>query len=264
MIEIISYYILLALVGFLIGLLVISLGAGGGGGLFVPILIVVFGVEPSIAVVTTLVTIIPVTIIGSFGHFRDRNIDTKIGLIFGFGGIVGAIIGAKLSVLIPGIILSKILGIFLLSMGVFMILSKRNKKEDTSDIKSSTQNHLYKYKNFVIGIPIGMISGLMTSLFGSGGTSPVIGGLYILGYSATSIIGTSVFITMITATTAIIGHISFGHFDLLLTLFLCVGASCGALFGPKLLHKVKKKTLEKIFGPAFALIMFAMAILLIL
>ena len=50
--------ILLPLFGFIIGL-VVSMFGGGGGGFYVPVLILIFGVTPQIAVATSLASVYP-------------------------------------------------------------------------------------------------------------------------------------------------------------------------------------------------------------
>ncbi len=56
--------IFLPLIGFLIGLMVTTLG-GGGGGLYVPVLTLFFGVPIQVAVATSLATVLPTTAVGA-------------------------------------------------------------------------------------------------------------------------------------------------------------------------------------------------------
>lgn len=88
--------ILLPLFGFVIGLLVTTLG-GGGGSLYVPIL-TLFGVTPHVAVATSLATVLPTTAAGAYSHHRMGNIDIRKGLILGVGGIIGTLIGHMLQI----------------------------------------------------------------------------------------------------------------------------------------------------------------------
>ncbi len=74
--------ILLPLVGFLIGLLVTTLGRGGGS-LYVPILTLFFGEPPQVAVATSLATMLPTTAVGAIFHYRLGNVDIRTGLILG-------------------------------------------------------------------------------------------------------------------------------------------------------------------------------------
>jgi uncharacterized membrane protein YfcA len=81
-------YILLPLVGFLIGLLVISLG-GGGGMFYVGVLTAFFNIPPAIAASTSLATMIPAVALGSYSHWKAGNVNMKVGSIMLAGGMVG-------------------------------------------------------------------------------------------------------------------------------------------------------------------------------
>ena len=123
--------IFIPLFGFIIGALVSTLG-GGGGGLFVPVLTLIFGVPTQVAVATSLASVLPTTAVGAFSHYREGNVDIRTGLILGIGGIVGTVIGAHIANMIPSILLRKILGVFTLIMMIPMVFSalKRRKKGD--------------------------------------------------------------------------------------------------------------------------------------
>ena len=93
--------IALPIVGFLIGLLIISLG-GGGGGIYVGILTAFFNVPPAIAAATSLATIIPTTTIGTISHWKAGNVNRTLGLIMIIGAGVGAIVGSLCSDFLRG------------------------------------------------------------------------------------------------------------------------------------------------------------------
>lgn len=263
MIDSFYIFIFLPIIGFIIGLLVTMWGAGGGG-LYVPLLILLFGVEPQVAVATSLITIIPVTLIGSASHWKERNLNLKIGILFGIGGLVGALFGIYLSSFLLGPILEQIIAIFLISIAFLMLFggkSKFNKIQYKDTIQSIPKINI---RTFLIGIFFGFISGLMSGIAGLSGSPAIIGGLYLLNYPLETVVGTSVFVTLLNATSASIGYGWFGHFDLMLTLLLSIGASIGAFFGPKLLNKIKGKTLEKIYVPIFVGVMIVMSVMMLL
>jgi uncharacterized membrane protein YfcA len=111
----------LPFIGFLIGLLIISLG-GGGGGIYVGVLTAFFNVPPAIAAATSLATIIPTTIIGTVSHWRAGNVDIRLGLTMMGGAVVGAMAGSSCSGLLPQNLYMKLTGILLLLLGVQMIV----------------------------------------------------------------------------------------------------------------------------------------------
>ena len=81
--------ILLPVFGFLIGLLIISIG-GGGGAFYVGILTAVFNMPPAVAASTSLATIIPTTAIGALSHAKAGNVNLRVGRVMMIGALTGA------------------------------------------------------------------------------------------------------------------------------------------------------------------------------
>ena len=104
-------YLLLPLIGFIIGLAGTMLG-GGGGFFFLPILTLLLGVPPHIAVATSLAATIPIGFVGSIEHYRKGNVDTKTGLLFAVAGIVGAFAGTGMSKMLTGRQLKVAFGVY--------------------------------------------------------------------------------------------------------------------------------------------------------
>ena len=86
--------ITLALVGFIVGIL--SSISGLGGGFMVVPLLIYLGREAKLAVGTSFVFILVVAISSIISHYRLENVDIKMGLTLGFGGIIGAQIGPQI------------------------------------------------------------------------------------------------------------------------------------------------------------------------
>jgi len=130
-------YILLPIVGFLVGLLIISLG-GGGGAVYVGILTAFFNIPPAIAASTSLATTIPTTAVGTFRHWKAGNVNWRLGLTMLVGGVVGSIIGSLFSGLLPQKLYNKLTGLILLLLAVQMLVSFLKKKKaaaETSPVK---------------------------------------------------------------------------------------------------------------------------------
>lgn len=258
------HLILLPLFGLLIGLVVSMLG-GGGGGFFVPVLILIFGVTPQVAVATSLASVLPTTAVSTVGHFRQGNIDLRTGLILGIGGIIGTLIGANIANNIPHTLFQKILGIFALIMIIPMLKSivqrhqkLKEKNEDKEEILTLTG------PKRVIASFFGAASGLLAGVFGVGGTPPIVAGLYSLGLPAVMVVGTSVFVLIFNSIAGIGGFYLLGQLDMTLIIPLGGGAAVGAFIGPILLKKINSKTFEKIYGPVIVSIMVIFGLGLIL
>ena len=98
--------------GFGAGFLSGTIGIGGGL-LFVPTMTVGLRVSQAIAQGTSLVAIIPTAIVGGVSHLLRGNVLVRPALMMGGGGVVGAIIGALVAVDVPGPILARVWGGFL-------------------------------------------------------------------------------------------------------------------------------------------------------
>jgi uncharacterized protein len=244
--------IFLPLFGFLIGLFVSMLG-GGGGGLYVPVLTLLFGIPTQVAVATSLASVLPTSAAGAFSHHREGNIDIHTGLILGIGGIVGTLVGAYVANMIPSILLRKILGVFTLIMMIPMVYSALKRRKNNDEGKKGDEGKKESTRltgpKRVIASFFGVAGGLMAGVFGISGTPPVVAGLYSLGLPAVLVVGTSVFVLIFNSVAGIGGYFLLGRLDLTLIILLGGGAVVGAFLGPKLLKKIDPMTIEKIYAP---------------
>lgn len=113
-------------VAVVLGVLV-GLGAAfsglGGGFLMVPLLIGL-GFTPQRAVGTAFLAILVISLSAVVAHGRLANIDWRLGLLLGAGGIAGAQVGARLLQSVPAPVFHKIFGSILLGLAVWMFLRK--------------------------------------------------------------------------------------------------------------------------------------------
>ena len=242
-----------------------SMFGGGGGGFFVPVLILIFGVTPQVAIATSLASVLPTTAVSTISHFRQGNVDIRTGLILGIGGIIGTLIGANIANIIPPNLLQKILGIFTLIMIIPMLRSliQRHKQLKGKNADKDVKLTLTGFKR-VIASFFGVAGGLLAGVFGISGTPPIVAGLYSLGLPAVMVVGTSVFVLIFNSIAGIGGFYLLGRLDLTLIILLGGGAAVGAFIGPLLLKKINPKTFEKIYGPVLVstMVIFGLSLLL--
>jgi hypothetical protein len=254
--------ILLPVVGFLVGFLV-SLVGGSGGVFYVPLLIVGFGIDPRIAVTTSLATMVPTSIIGSLSHREKGNLNIRAGLIFGLSGMCCALLGVYFSSRISTGNLETIMGIVLMALSIPMAMETIRRIRSTKEPERKKKPGLVKHKN-PIGVAFGAMSGFMSGLLGLSGLSFVVTGMYFLGYSASTVIGTSVFVLLFNTVAGLAGYVWIGQFNIFLILLLAVTASVGAFIAPKVLSKIKSNLLERIYGPLFVVVLIAFGLTLVL
>ena len=124
----------------LIGLVsgIVSGTGMGGGTILIFLLSFLIGIEQHIAQATNLIFFIPTSIVAIIVNLKNKNIDMKLALFISIFGILGAIIGASISIHIDVGILKKCFGIFLAMIAIHEIYSiykiyikqyKNNKKK---------------------------------------------------------------------------------------------------------------------------------------
>jgi len=252
----------LPLVGFLVGLLGTLIGGGGGGFFFIPILTILFGVPAQVAVATSLAATLPICIVGSIGHYRNDNIDVRLGLIMAGAGILGALGGASFTSMITHKQLIICYGSYAIVIALLMIRSIRNKKKD--EVNGVGQYEDPKFIQVAKGTFFGFLAGVITATFGTTGATPAQAGLLAMRKPVKVVIGTSLMVVMANTTSALGAHFLVGEIDLTLVYFLTAGTILGALIGPKLLKGAK---LERIDGPirlwyALGMILFGIVMII--
>jgi len=240
-------------------LLIISLG-GGGGAVYVGILTVFFNIPPAIAASTSLATTIPTTAVGTFSHWKARNVNWRFGLTMLIGGVVGSIIGSLCSGLLPEGLYNKLTGLILVLLAVQMLVSYINKKKRGKNDAPVVQT---KRSDIIKAVCFGLLGGVMSGLVGLSGGGPIVAGLMILGCPALETVGTSVLVLLGIAVTGFLAHLSLGSIDWQLVGLLSIGTMCGAFVGPLLLKRIDKRKLEKVLQPALFIMIVAMGGVLI-
>jgi len=115
-------------------------GIGMGGGTILIFLLNMFtGLEQHIAQATNLIYFIPTAISAIIVNYRNKNIDTKLSIYVSVCGIIGAIIGALISINMDVNKLRKFFGIFLAIIAIHEIytLYKEYKLHRKRNNKSS-------------------------------------------------------------------------------------------------------------------------------
>ncbi|MGQ1889481.1 sulfite exporter TauE/SafE family protein [Thermophagus sp. OGC60D27] len=252
-------FLWLPLIGFIIGF-----GAsvtGGGGGFFIlPVLILMFHVPGPIAVTTSLAATIPVCLAGSWSHYRQKNIDLQIALVFILTGIAGSLVGAWLTNLVSSSLFQAIFGFYCLILALQMLYIRHRQKRNTQ--KSETKS-FFQGKRAQSAV-YGFLAGIVTGMFGTSGTAPVLAGLLALQLPLKIVAGTSLLVVTTNTFSALGAHLLVGRIDMTLILFLTGGTLLGALLGPRRLARVKTDRFEdKVrFWYALALALFGIGIVI--
>lgn len=101
----------LIVVGIVIGVAAGLFGVGGGV-LVVPILVALFGVSDLIAKGTSLLAVVPVSIVGSAANLRARLLKPLDGLVIGAAAVAASFGGAAIAFALPPVVSSMVFGVF--------------------------------------------------------------------------------------------------------------------------------------------------------
>ena len=237
--------------GFMAGLLGV-----GGGIVMVPALYYAFTVlefdivtRMHLSVGTSLAIIIPTSIISTMTHREYDAVDFKMVRSFGVFILAGVICGTFLAVNLKTPSLVLFFSIFTLIVGLFFIFLREKLVDNPKQISAIVKN--------ISGVVIGFISVPL----GIGGGSLMVPFMRTFGYDIRKSIGTAAavgFLIALTGTiTMIIGGkiidnvntpFSVGYINLLGFAVFVPVTMIMARIGAKVVHKIDKKLLSKIFG----------------
>jgi len=116
-------FALLALMGFIIGIITGLLGAGGGF-LIIPALVLFVRLPMKTAVGTSLLIIAINSLFGFLFSLKQFEYDWKLLILFTLIAIIGILIGNKLADKVSSKVLKKGFGWFILVMGIYIIIKE--------------------------------------------------------------------------------------------------------------------------------------------
>jgi uncharacterized membrane protein YfcA len=236
-----------ALVGLLIGFL-IGLTGMGGGSLMTPVMILVLGVKPLIAVGTDLAYGAVTRIVGGAVHMRQGTVHRRTAYLLAAGSVPATIVGVGLITrirnadprvvdvfLVHAIAWALILvGAVLLAKPLVTDLAPRLGLRASSawrdDLRSAGERHLWLLPT--IGACVGFLVGL-TSV--GAGTLIIVALLFLYPrWQSKDLVGTDVFHAAILVSAASIAQLAAGNVNVPMMLSLLVGALPGVLIGSRL------------------------------
>ena len=233
-------YFLAVLIGLSLGLL-----GGGGSILTVPILVYALNIDAKTSIALSLAIVAVTSLIGVFGHIRNKNIDFKVAGIFTPSAMIGTFLGAKLSAYISGQVQLIAFSIIMLIAAIFMI--KNNRKDEVSAPEKVEIENI-KLKYFMI-IAEGLVVGIITGLVGVGGGFLIVPALVLMtGISMKRAIGTSLLIISLKSFSGFIGYIGIVEIPWLFLLKFTLFSGAGILVGRYLVKFISQKRLKSSFA----------------
>ncbi|MFN8017934.1 MAG: sulfite exporter TauE/SafE family protein [Acidimicrobiales bacterium] len=230
-------------VGFIVGLT-----GMGGGALMTPLLVLVFGINPSAAVASDLVAAVIMKPVGGAVHLRRGTVDMRLVRLL----VVGSVSAAFLSVWL----LSRLQdpealdSVVKTSVGVALLLASTAMLAKSAFSKRPTvpgalgQLHLHPARTVAIGVFGGAVVGL-TSV-GSGSLMMVLLMLLYPTLASKELVGTDLVQAVPLVAAAAAAHLLFGNVELGLTTSLVVGAVPAVYLGARISSKAPDRIIRPI------------------
>lgn len=276
------------------GLVIVALGAltgllsgafGVGGGFLTTPLLIFYGVPPTVAAASAASQVTGASVSGVFAHRRRGGVDYQMGGVLVAGGAIGSGIGAIVFRLLEQIgqidtVINVLYVVLLGSIGTLMakesIQTMRASRSGTTLPARKRRHHpmvaslplrwrFYRsglYISPLAPLLLGVVTGMLTMLMGIGGGFVLVPAmLYILGMSASVVVGTSLFqILFVTMATTMMHALTTRAVDIVLAGLLLVGSVSGAQIGAQFAQKAKPELLRLILAVIVLLVAFRMAL----
>jgi uncharacterized membrane protein YfcA len=242
----------IVLFGLGIGVLVGMTGMGGGS-LMTPLLILIFGIQPTTAIGTDIVYSAVTKTVGGWRHFKMKTVNMELVKWLAFGSVPAAVAGVALvSILADNIgedrldsLVYAVLGGTLLMVGIItlaraLILRSLIDERDRFEVERR-----HKVAAVVIGATTGFVIGIT-----SAGSGTVIAILLIAVYrlAPKKVVGTDVFHAAILLWAAGIAHIVGGNVDFTLAANILIGSIPGVIVGAALSDKAPQGFIRTALG----------------
>jgi uncharacterized membrane protein YfcA len=233
-------------VGVLIGLTGI-----GGGSLMTPLLVLVIGTQPVVAVGTDIAYGALTKTVGGWRHFRNGTVDLGISMWLAFGSVPGALAGVIVVEALPSppdtALLWGVAGALGLTAAVTLGRALFVPRVHERERESVPLTRRAKGTAVGLGLVLGFILGV-TSV----GSGALIGLALILIFRLTPhrVVGTDVFHAAVLLWAAGLAHVVAGNVDYGLMANILVGSLPGVLIGERLARSVPAGGLRPALGCA--------------
>jgi uncharacterized membrane protein YfcA len=251
---------LLILFGFGVGVLVGTTGMGGGS-LMTPLLILIFGIKPVVAIGTDLAYAAVTKTVGGWRHLRKGTVDMGIALWLGVGSIPGALGGVVVLdrlhdaygeeidtwvlVAVAGALI--VTGALVLARALFL---PRVIERERTTVELRAR---HKLAASVLGLTVGFVLGVTSA---GSGTLIAVGLIVLFRLTPRRVVGTDVAHAAILLWVAGAAHFVSGNVDLALAGTILIGSVPGVWVGAGMATRLPERGLR----PALGIVLIASAL----
>jgi hypothetical protein len=252
------------LAGFFVGTLV-GLTGMGGGSLMTPILVLVLGVRPTLAVGTDLAYAAVTNAAGAWQHFRQGQVRFGPGLLLAAGSIPSTLLGVGLIGYLRHLngfnvdrTVGRGLAIMLIVVAALLMaqpfVNRRLWPRQQPTVFTRRLQTMRRYRPVIL-VGVGVVVGFLVGITSVGGGSLVMFAMLLLfpKWPMSQRVGTDVFQSFLLAAAAASAHWRLGDVSFPLVAQLLIGSVPGVLIGSRLTKHVPDKVLRPIVAGALAL-----------
>jgi uncharacterized protein len=234
-------------IGIIIATLATTVGVGGGV-LWVPYLVLVAGLTPPVAIMTSLVIQIAGMASGGVATVRQGKIDIRLALILAVSAFPGVAFGVWLEGVVNSHSLVFLVGLACMACGLLFVLAREDQHLPPATEVSLRSAVPYLWTPPTLSVVTGLLSvGVGDFLV------PILRNRLRLRMDVA--IGACLVVMTINATAAFFLHLlTGGSFSGRIALFGMMGALVGGQIGPRIADKIPDQTLKEIFIYGLSLI----------
>lgn len=243
---------LVVVFGLAVGALVGLTGIGGGS-LMTPLLLLVVGTQPVVAIGTDLAYGAVTKTVGGWRHFRQRSVDLRLALWLAVGSVPGSVLGVVLvdrlhvvygDAFDEALLACVAVALFVVAAAVLARALFARKPEAREATRADLSGRR-RAAAVVIGAVLGVVLG-----FTSVGSGALVGFALILFFRLTPsrVVGTDVFHAAILLWAAGLAHLVAGNVDLALMANILLGSVPGVWLGAALMPRVPAAALRAGLG----------------
>lgn len=243
----------------------------GGGSIMVPTFIIFLGMDPKIAVATSLAALIATSAISSSVYLKKNLVNVNLAVVLEGTTVIGSIVGASIATLIPSWLLETIFGIVLAY--TFVVMINRTLRPPTRDYRTNPHGRFvffdeslgreirYNYRRVGPAASLSFLAGLASGMLGIGGgviKVPILD--LIAGVPMKAAVATSSYMIGITASAGSTVYFAAGLIDPVLVALAILGIVLGSRSGASIMNRLRSRTLRLLFSILLAYYSYKMVV----
>ncbi len=261
----------------LVALLLIGVFAGafgavfglGGGIILIPVMTILFGLDPTSAAAASLVGIVATSAGATTRSLKKGTTNVRLGLMLEITTSIGAIVGAAVAIYLEDWILMVFFAMVMLYSGIKMAISPERAVEESDeegmmtfaykDAAEGDAEKRYTVKNVKSGLGLCVIAGAISSITGVGGGAVKVPLMNIHMHVPIKVASTtSSYMIGITAFSGAVIYLAAGQVMLDVAAAVAIGTYVGATIGARIAEKVHTASLKKYMSVVFFFVCITM------